>query len=319
MEIPHVFSLFKSVSLEEGWFAVGLSTHGVYLAQVALAGVMPRVQRCEYHAIGKVTAAALETLRREAYVGNYDFTTVLAPGEYQMLLVETPNVPATELKSAIRWKIKDGLSYHVDDATVDILQIPATRKYGSDHPGSMYAIAAPNSTIQQRIALFERAGMALKVIDIPEMTQRNIAVLFEHPAHALALLNFDDSGGLLTFTADGELCWSRRIDITAGQLHDADEKLREQSRRRVVLELQRSLDYFARQFSLLPLSRVLLSAPEADELARLLVTEVDAQVERLDLSQVMDISAVPALTDSDFVAHALRTLGASLRQERPAL
>jgi len=319
MEIPYITSLFKSESREAGWFAVGLSAHGVYLAKVDFAGAMPRVVRCEYHETGKVSAAALEQLRREAYVGSYDFTTVLAPGEYQMLLVDPPNVPASELKAAIRWKIKDGLSYHVDDATVDVLQIPASKKYGSEHPASMYAIAAPNGTIQQRIALFEQAKIELNVIDIPEMAQRNIAALFEQNDEALALLAFDDNGGLLTFTADGDLCWSRRIEISAGQLQDADEKLRKQYRDRVVLELQRSLDYFGRQFDRLPVRRVLVSAPDADELVKFLAAEADAKVERLDLSQVMDISAVPALAGSEFAAHALHTLGAAMRHERRAL
>lgn len=319
MEIPYIFSLFKSVSLEEGLFAVGLSAHGVYLAKVEFAGVMPRVVRCEYHETGKVSAAALEQLRREAYVGDYAFTTLLAPGEYQMLLVETPNVPAGELKAAIRWKIKDGLSYHVDDATVDILQIPASSQYGSERPATMYAIAAPNVTIQQRIALFEQAKIELKVIDIPEMAQRNISALFEQKEHAQALLAFDDSGGLLTFTADGELCWSRRIEISAGQLQDANEKLREQYRDRVRQELQRSLDYFDRQFNHLQVSSVLVSAPDANGLAQFLSAQADARVERLDLSQVLDISAVPALANDEFAAHALHTLGAAMRHERHAL
>jgi MSHA biogenesis protein MshI len=319
MEIPQISSLFKSGSRDAGWFAVGLSAHGVYLAKVEFAGAMPRVLRCEYHETGKVTATALEQLRREAYVGSYDFITLLAPGEYQMLLVETPNVPASELKAAIRWKIKDGLSYHVDDATVDVLQIPASKKYSSEHPASMYAIAAPNGTIQQRIALFEQAKIELRVIDIPEMAQRNIAALFEQPDGALALLAFDDNGGLLTFTAEGDLCWSRRIEISAGQLHDADEKLRDQYRDRVGLELQRSLDYFDRQFDHLPVSRVLVSAPDVDGVVKFLALKVDAKVEKLDLSLVMDISAVPALAGSEFVAHALHTLGAALRHERRAL
>jgi len=48
-------------------------------------------------------------------------------------------------------------------------------------------------------------------------------------------------------------------------------------------------------------SRVLISAPEAVDLVSFLASAIDAKVERLDLSQVMDISAIPALTDSAFV------------------
>lgn len=318
MQIPLIPSLFKSKSHDAGWFAIGLDAHGVYLAKIKFAGAMPSVVRCEYHETGTVSAASLEKLRREANLGSHDFTTLLAPGEYQMLLVEAPNVPANELKTAIRWKIKDGLNYHVDDATVDVLQIPAS-KYGSERAQSMYAIAAANDTIQKRIALFEQAKIELDVIDIPEMAQRNIAALFEQDDRALVLLAFDDNGGLLTFTAGGELCLARRIEISMGQLLDANENLREQYRDRVELELQRSLDYFDRQFNHMAVSRVLVSAPDDAGLVEFLASVGDVKVEKLDLSQVMDISAVPALSDSEFVAHALPTLGAALRHESRVL
>ncbi len=125
---------------------------------------------------------------------------------------------------------------------------------------------------------------------------------------------FDDNGGLLTFTSGGELYVARRIEISAGQLQDANENLREQSRDRVELELQRSLDYFDRQFNHLPVSRILVSAPDSTGLVEFLAAMMGAKVEKLDLSQVMDISAVPALADSEFAAYALPALGAALRR-----
>lgn len=313
MGIMDTFGLFKAKSHDAGWLAIGIDGHGICLAQVDLAGMMPRVVRCEYQE-GEVSAAVLEKAARGANGDKHDVTTLLAPGDYQMMMVDAPNVPVSELKTAIRWKIKDGLSYHIDDATVDVLQIPAS-KYGSERAQSMYAIAASNTTIQKRIALFEQAKVNLDVIDIPEMAQRNIAALFEQEGRALALLAFDDNGGLLTFTAGGELYMSRRLEITAGQLHDADENMRQQIRSRVELELQRSLDYFDRQYNHLPVSRVLVSVPVDGELVSALGSAVDVKVEKLDLSQVMDITLAPALAEGEFSAHALPALGAAMRQE----
>lgn len=318
MKLPPIASLFKTKNREAGWFAVGTGAHGIYLAQVKQAGAMLSVLRCEYHETGEVTAAQLNKVCGSANIGKHHFTTLLTPGEYQMLLVDAPNVPVNELKTAIRWKIKDALNYHIDDATVDVLQVPAT-KYGSDRVQSMYAIAAANDTIQKRIALFEQARIDLGVIDIPEMAQRNIAALFEETDRVLVLLAFDDNGGLTTFTSGGELLLARRIEITAGQLQDANEQLRQQSRGRVELELQRSLDYFDRQYNHLPVSRVLVCAPDDADLVSSLASAVDITVERLELSQVMDISKAPALADGEFVAHALPTLGAALRQESRTL
>ena len=65
-------------------------------------------------------------------------------------------------------------------------------------------------------------------------------------------------------------------------------------------------------------NRVLVSVPDNTGLVGFLAGAVDAAVEKLDLSQAMDISAVSALGDSEFVAHALSSLGAALRPERRA-
>lgn len=314
MQIPLITSLFNSSYLGGGRLAISPGAHGIYLAEINFNGAMPHVARCEYCETGPISAAALENLRHEAGVGGHHFTMLLAPGEYQILLVEAPNVPAEELKTAIRWKIKDSLNYHVDNATVDMLQVPAGQS-GTGRAQSLYAVAAANDVIQKHMAAFEQAKVRLDVIDIPEMAQRNVAALFEEEERALALLAFDDNGGLLTITSGGELYLARRIDISAGQLQDASESLREQSRDRVELELQRSLDYFDRQFNHLAVNRILVSAPDGTGLVEFLAGALGGKVERLDLTQALDISAVPALADSEFAAYALPALGAALRRE----
>lgn len=318
MKIPLFSSLIKAKSHDADWVSVSFGEYGIYLATVRLGGAMPSVVHCEYHETGTITADSLEKLRRGADFDDHRVTTLLAPGEYQMLLVDAPNVPTNEMKTAVRWKIKDGLNYHIDDATVDMVRIPAS-KYASGRPQSLYAIAAANGVIHDRIRLFDEANIKLDVIDIPEMAQRNIAALFERDERALVMLAFDDNGGLMTFTSGGELYLSRRIEIGAGQLLDADENLRRQFRDRVETELHRSLDYFDRQFNQLPVDMVLVCIPDRTGLVEFLDSELDMKVQKLDLSQVMDVSAVPELADSEFVARALTTLGAALRRESKVL
>ncbi|GAB4126062.1 MAG: MSHA biogenesis protein MshI1 [Sideroxydans sp.] len=318
MKLPPFLSMFNRANRDAGWIAVSLGNGGIYVAQAKYVGTRPQVTRCAYFPQQEVTSAALDRLRREAGLDEGRLTTLLAPNEYQLMMVDAPNVPTDELKTAIRWKIKDALNYHVDDATLDVLQIPAG-KYGNDRPQSLYAVAASNETVKKRIALFEKARLELAVIDIPEMAQRNIAALYETEGRALALLAFTGESGLLTLTCDGELYLARRIEISIGQLMDADEALRQQYRDRVELEVQRSLDYFDRQFHHLSVERLLVSAPEAAGLALVLADNLGVPVEVLDLRQGMDIIGVPELEDSEFASHALHTLGAALRQEKKAL
>ena len=315
MQIPGLSDLFSRAAPRVGWFAVCINNSGVSFAHVKhTRNNLPRVMACVFRPAENVMPAVLEKLRKEAHISGSQLITLLVPGEYQMLLVEAPNVPAEELKTAIRWRIKDSLNYSVDEATVDVLQIPV-RNTGVDRPQSVYAIAAHNDTIKKYLALFEKAKIDLRVIDIPEMAQRNIAGLFEEGESGLALLSIDDSGGMLTITSSGELYLARHIEITAGQLQDANESLRQQYLERVELELHRSLDYVGRQFSQISIKRLLISAPEQLGLVQLLAPTLGMPVEQLDLAQVLDISAVPDLANSDYVAHVFLALGAALRHE----
>lgn len=310
--------MFQRSSREAGWTSVTLGSRGIYVAQAKYVGPRPQITRCTFLPVSEVNSAALEKVRRELQLENVRFTTLLSANEYQMMMVEAPNVPVDELKTAIRWKIKDSLNYHVDDATIDVLQIPIG-KYGSERPQSLYAVAASNDTIRKRINLFDKAKIDLSVIDIPETAQRNIAALYETEGRGLALLSFDDEGGMLTITSDGELFLARRIEISVGQLSDADETLRQQYQDRVELEVQRSLDYFDRQFHHLSINRMLVSAPEELGLVALLGGTLGMPVEALDLAQGMDIVGVPELADSEFASYALHALGAALRLEKKAL
>lgn len=319
MKLPSLSDLFSRTRQRVGWFAVCPSSKGVFFAHVKYNKSKPQVMVCAFHPVENMTPAALEKLRKDAHISGFQFITLLDPGEYQMLLVEAPSVPADELKAAVRWRIKDMLSYHIDDATVDVLQIPANKKSGVERPHSLYAIAAPSETIKKRIALFEKAKINLQVIDLPEMAQRNIAALFEEDERGLALLSFNDSGGLLTVTCGGELYLARHLDITAGQLGDSNENLRQQYLERVELELHRSLDYFGRQFSYIPVTRLLVSAPEQLGLVRQFTSGLDLAVAQIDLAGVLDISAAPELADSGYAAQLLPALGAALRLERRVL
>jgi MSHA biogenesis protein MshI len=314
MKIPFFSYLFKPIRHQAGWFAVCISHRGAHFVHVQRTGKLPQVLRCSFHPATQVTSAFLEKVRKDEHIGNFQFTTLLALGDYQMLLVDAPNVPEEELRTAAKWSIKDALSYRVDDATVDMLQIPPN-KMGGDRPKSLYVIAAQNTVIRKSVDLFQKARIDLKVIEIPETAQRNVAALFEEEGRGLALMSFDDNGGMLTFTIDGELVLARRMEITLGQLQDADDRQREQYMDRVELEMQRSMDYFGRQFHHISLKRLLVSAPAELRLVQRLTSSLDLPVMQLDLSEVLDISAAPELADSEYAAHVFHTLGAALRDE----
>ena len=309
---------FGTAQKEPGWLAIALSegelrfVHGRHAA----AG-KSEITRFGAAALEAKPGAA-ERLAKDLHFDRYQCATLLRPGEYQMLVVEAPTVPAAELKSAIRWRIKDLLDYHVDDATVDVLDIPPeSEQAGRNH--AMYAVAARNDIIRGCIKSFEAAHIPLSVIDIPEIAQRNISALHELEGRGAALLYFNDDFGLLTITCRGELYLSRRIEVGMKQILRAGPDLRAELFGRVVLELQRSFDHFDRQFHFVPVAKVLLGPePEDTGLYDHLKSNLDIPVERIDLLARLSFGGREE-PDAAAQWQLFHLIGASLRNETKVL
>ncbi|HYD96055.1 MAG TPA: agglutinin biogenesis protein MshI [Noviherbaspirillum sp.] len=273
-----------------------------------------------YPAEKEAVQPALEKLAKELHTQRYRCTSLLGAGEYQLLSVDAPAVPQDELKTAIRWRLKDMLDFHVDDATIDVVDVPV-EKNAPARNHSMYAVAARNQLIEQRQGMFVDAKIPLKAIDIPEMAQRNLSALLEPEGRGVAMLSFDDDGGLLTVTFSGELYLARRLDVTLAQLSQEDGEQRHAIHDRITLELQRSLDHFDRQYHFIPLAKLVLGPfhMRAAGLQEYLASNLYVPVEKMDLESVLDLSKVSELRSADAQQRYFLTLGAALRHEEKML
>jgi MSHA biogenesis protein MshI len=233
---------------------------------------------------------------------------VLSPSVYKMRMLDAPNVPVDELRAAVRWQIQDMLDYHPDDGTVDILEVPHPEHLS--HAKQLFAVAAKNSLLAEETAYAVDAGLNLTIIDIIETAQRNLATRLEKPGRALAVFSFIETGSLLTLTLDGELCVVRSLGVTQAHLDGEVESVIE----RLTLEFQRTLDHFDRQFGGVPVDRLLLVPSEkVDGLRDGLARNLALPVEVMDLGQVLDLSAIPNV--SELPTPCFHAIGAALRKE----
>jgi MSHA biogenesis protein MshI len=308
--------LFGSVRKAPGWMAFTFQDGAFCAAHIKRSpGARPTVDMAM---VGKsdVLTNSLDKLGKEWQASRYQCTTLLDRTQYSFLPVDAPNVPPTELKSAISWMIRDMIDFPIDDATVDALDIPLDK----DAPvrnRTMYAVVAHSKTIEQRQDLFTKAHISLKAIDIPEMAQRNVAALMD-PYRGLAMLSFDETGGLLTVTFASELILARRIDVNYSQMRQRNAT---EAIDRVGLEVQRSLEYFERQYHFIGVQKLVL-APLADmtiPLLEHLTGRLPIPVEPLRLEDVLDISLTPGLQDPEVQLQSFLTLGAALRHEEKSL
>ena len=313
---------FSKKNKTAGLMAINLCHDGIYSASlVRNAGSKPSLDFVSFYPrANKTWQEMLDRLAKESPAKNYQCSLLLSPEDYQLFAVESLNVPVEELKSAMRWRLKEMLDYHVDDATIDVLDVPGDKSAGG-RSHSMYAVAARNKLIAERQTAFLSAKLPLSVIDIPDMAQRNISSLLEPEGRGIAMLSFDENGGLLTVTFNAELYLSRRLDIKLSQFQHTDADKKAQVFERITLELQRSLDNFDRQHNFITTAKLILApmGAVAAELQSYLASNMYMPVEVLDLESVLNLSKIPELSDSARQQAYFMTIGAALRQEEIAL
>lgn len=298
----------------DGWCAVALGADRFDIAHVRRpAGRQPELVALSSFRRSGDDVDALKRLRRELGLGGRRCTTLLSHGDYRFLTTEMPAVPESEIKDAVRWRVKDMVDIPVESATIDVLDIPGEATAGRARQG--FVVVAGNDVIGQRMAMFDQAKVPLDAIDVPELAQRNVAALFEEPNRGLAMLSFDEAGGLLTFTFQGELYYVRSSDASLTQLTTAEGEIRERMFERVALEVQRALDTFDRVNSHIPVTRLLLVPQVSERFVEFMRASLSIPVEVPNLAEVIDCSAVPELRQPSRQAECLRVIGAALREE----
>ena len=164
---------------------------------------------------------------------------VLDDKDYQMLTIDPPDVPAEEIKEAVKWKVKDLISLPLEEVMVDVFIIPASNEAAKSLAN---VIVVHKAVIEQISSWMEELDLQLKAIDIPELSYRNYLETVGYLEKNIALVLIKENYGKLIVINRGSVCFSRHFSLhykggLFDELPDAD----------IALELQRSLDYYERQ------------------------------------------------------------------------
>jgi MSHA biogenesis protein MshI len=307
-----MLSIFRRIDNAPGQIGLFWTDDALAVAQVLASSSegKPKLTHC-FHEATVAEDALARAVKRLSYRA-LPAVSVLPSSSYHMLLVEAPDVPAEELRAAVRWRIKDLIDFHIDDAAIDVFQMP---QHGRGGPNQMmYAVAARAELVKQQVAALEDAGLKLEVIDVLELSLRNIAALLEEDGRGVALLHLNDVGGVLLLLRQGVLYLTRRIETGVVTLRGANG-MRSSLIAGLALETRRSLDYFESHYEQNAVPVLYTSGLDpADQ--DLLKQELTISVRNVHLPSLLDTELT---LDDETQRRCLPAIGAALRRDKVTL
>lgn len=305
---------------------IGLCREGIALAHLSRAGDEPSFQQIDY-----IPTASIDDMTRaiSRWVKEHqlkDATTnfVLAAHQADAFLTEAPEVADGELAKAMRWKVKDMIDYDINDAVVDCFAIPGQRERGRQPMA--YVVTAAVDVLKAYVTSMEDSQLRLHSIDIPAMVQRNLAAQLPEDKSGVALLVLDEKSGLLSLTKSGELYLSRDLDY--GYAHFAQHATMpaddsglaiegmppatQSTLDQIVLEVQRSIDYYERYFAHPPINSLVI-APTPNVVVGLvdyMASQLGMRVRELDLNVLLNLQTK---LERDVQSQCIPAIGAALR------
>jgi MSHA biogenesis protein MshI len=280
-------------------------------------GERPVLERCEVLPVpGGTGAEAVSERLRAAGLPSAPVSSVLAAGQYQLVMVEAPDVPPAELRAAMRWRLRELIEFPVDDAVIDVFDLPTSGR-GAQHR-TVYAVAARRSVVDQQTAACAWSRH-FDVIDVPELALRNLAMLLPQSAAGVALLHVEETTAMVVLVRGGTFYLARQMSLQVPlQLGAAESGESAIDGASVALELQRSLDYYERHFDQPPITQIAVApaGTRTQALVDALATETGLAVAEFDLNRVMQCASP---VDRTAQRSCLLAVGAALRVERRTL
>jgi MSHA biogenesis protein MshI len=312
-------SIAKKVQANVLRAAVAIADRKLAVAVVCQSeGSRPRLLRCARHAAPESSAdqLLLATLR-SPHLTQAAMSVVIGADDYQLLLVEAVAVESSELRAAIRWRLHELIDFPVDAATVDILEILATRQRTDGQ--TLRVVGVRTAPAQRYISVVGCQIQGFDVIDVPELCLRNLSGLLPEDTNGVALLMLRNEFGQLVLTRQGVLYLARKIELSDSSHYNVADKagMDDVNISRVALELTREFKHYENRYDQSPIGDLVI-APNTERARAISVAlrgEMGLRVKTLDCREYLDMDANVELP-LDWLL--LTAIGAALRGDASA-
>jgi len=271
----------------------------------------PLLKHCGIHPSAEVKPEhILSAVMQGSQLAHANVSGIIGGDDYQLVQVEAPDVPAEELRSAIRWKLRDVVTFPVEEMTVDVFDLPASPR--RTQANMKFAVAARNDAVKKIVSLLEHRARGFDVIDIPEMCLRNLCTLLPQNERGVALLALQDDFAQLVITRKGVLYITRHIELLKRDDIDLDATHNDIDAAALSLEIQRSVDYYESHFDQPVILDLVIapSEPRTRQLANALKAETNLNIEVFEVERYFEVAGN---IEIDTRWPGLIALGAALR------
>jgi MSHA biogenesis protein MshI len=269
---------------------VGIAHEGtlVHAAQVAQGvDVRPSVTWL-WQAEANTLEAGLRALRTAQRLKGCSLVGVLERARYRLQATEAPDIPPQDWRDAMRWQLKEQLDFPIEDAVLDVLEVPASTQLRQNN--AVMAIVVPRTDYTVVELAADDVGLNWTALDVPETALRNLSALAEEPDKAHALMVFGEAHGILVITVNGALLMARHIEVASSAL-TGDEDVRGAALSRAALEMLRTVDTFERMHSQASLSGMTVALPPGcgEEVIEMLADLIYVPIKPLVLGDWFDL------------------------------
>ncbi len=251
---------------------------------------------------------ALQDWVKQHGLKNAPCYSLIAKHDVQLLQMEKPEVSDEELIQAVSWKIKDLISYDVESAVVDTYQLPPSPKSSAK---MINAVVANENTVAGYVDSIKQSGLELQVIDIHELAAKNLFNAYQQSEQTVALLQIMNHDSLVSIYHDQDLYVSR--DFKIGLLNiDNQESADESLYDSILLEIQRSMDYYESSYGLGSIQKMLIypQLPATDRMLKYLQNYVGYELDFLDSSMFQQPGSEEVMDEHCFAAYCAALRGA---------
>lgn len=197
----------------------------------------------------------------------------LAPGDYDLKLVERPtNVPEAELADATRWLIRDLVEIDVETAAIGVLPIPDQK--GRARTPHMFVVATRDETVSALARALGQSGLVCDGFEVMETAMLALEASLGEAVAGGAMVRVDAKSSILTLAAEGRLFLARHLRVDASAMDDAAERALASegaadgeltaALEPLLLDVQRSLDYYESEYGRAPAARLTLLPGSVD-------------------------------------------------------